>query len=162
MAKTPGRKSDRELDREVRDTLAAESIVAAGDVHSSLLPGCKDYEIVARAVPAARVYRPGKWTKPDQEALSRVLAYARGFAANRGLLPTYPRLIASGDIGRSGYVYHSLESRNANDPHVATFSSYDRAREAEAIARQAALEIGIVVPGMEGMEKKRARRYDPE
>lgn len=152
------KKSSRELDREIEDATAAEAILASGDMYTSLLPGSDDYEIVAKAVPAARVHRLNKWTSSDREALSRVIAYARGFAANRGLSPTYPRLVVSGDAGRAGYVYHALDSHHAADHHVATFSSRERADAAEVIARQAALELGIAVPGMDDMGRKRTRR----
>lgn len=157
MAKRAGEKSNRELDREVEDTMASDAVLSSGDVYSSLLPGSEDIEIVARAVPAARASRVVRWTKPDQEALRRVLRYVRGFAANRGLSPAFPRLIPSGDA-RSGFIYHLLESRHASDPIVAQFSTYDRASAAETVARQAALAVGIVVPGMEGSEGRRGRR----
>lgn len=157
MAKRVGEKSNRELDREVKDTLASDAVLSSGDVHTSLLPGSEDIEIVARAVPAARVHRASRWTKPDQEAIRRVLRYARGFAANRGLSTEFPQLIPSGDA-RSGFVYHLLGSRRTDDPIVAEFSSYDRASAAEAIARQAALAIGVAVPGMEGAESRRGPR----
>lgn len=150
------RKSNRELDREAREIQEAQEVVESGDVHGSLLPGSTDYHVVAKAVPASRVYDVVKWSAEDREALLRVLDYARGFAANRGMVPNHPKLVASGDsVG--GYVYHSLGSRVANDPTVATFSSYDRASAAETIARQTALELGVPVPGMEGVERRRVR-----
>ncbi len=152
----PGEKTNRELDQEVKDIDAAQAVVEHGDVYTSLMPGSTDYEVVAKAVPAARSHRVSRWDRLDRDALSRVLAYAKGFAAHRGTSPTYPRLISRGDAS-AGYVYHSLESRQVTDPHVASFSSYDRARAAEVIARQAALELGISVPGMEGSERRRGR-----
>jgi hypothetical protein len=135
--------------------MAAEDVTSSGSVYMSLLPGSDDYEVVAKAVPAYRAHRVARWSRSDREALSRVLDYAKGFAANRGLHPEHPRLVATGDAGQVGEVYHALGSRSVSDPRVATFSSYDLASAAEVIARQAALEIGVVVPGMEGMEKKR-------
>jgi hypothetical protein len=140
------RKSDRELDREIRELESAERVIESGDVYSSLMPGSTDYEVVAKVVPASRASDVVKWSADDRAALGRVLSYARGHAANRGLTPVHPRLVASGDSSH-GYVYHSLESRHANDPSVATFSSYDRARSATTIAEQTALDLGVMVPG---------------
>jgi hypothetical protein len=148
------RKSDRELDREIKEIEDARRVLESGDVYSSLLPGSKDYEVVAKTVTAARANDVVKWSPPDREALRRVLAYAKGFAANQGLTPAHPRLIPSGD-SRMGYVYHSLESRHANDPSVATFSNYDQARAATHIAEQTALELGVTVPGREGSRRNR-------
>lgn len=143
------RKSNRELDREVAELEAAHAVIESGDAHSSLLPGSTDYQVVAKAVPAARASDAARWPKEDKEALQRVLMYARGFAANRGLTPVHPRLVPTDDgHPGSGRVYHSLESRHANDPSVATFSSYDRARAAVAIAEQTAQDLGIEVPGL--------------
>jgi hypothetical protein len=156
VKRRPGEKTSRELDREAQDVVAAEAALERGDVYASLMPSSDDYEVVARAVPAARAHRTNRWTAIDREGLARVIAYAKGFAAHRGLTPTYPRLVPSGDA-RLGYVYHALESRQTADPTVGTFSSYDHARAAEAVARQAALELGISVPGMEGSERRRGR-----
>ena len=153
MPRRPGEKTARDLDREVREIAASEAVLGRGDVYTSLLPGSDDYEVVARAVPAARAHRVSRWAPPDQAALARVLTYVRDFA-RRSLRPTFPHLVAGGD-GRVGYVYHALGSRDRVDPTVAALSSYDRAAAAEAIARQAALEIGILVPGMEGSVRRR-------
>lgn len=102
----------------------------------SNLSSIKELSLAAKTCVAGRVYLR-RWSNDDRSSLSLVLQYVRRVYCTPGA--RFPRLVPSGrDLWQLG-------SRLVADRLVASFSTDERARQAEVIARQAAELCGLLV-----------------